>query len=163
MYLSSFAELYGFSAVSMRLGNVIGPRSTHGVVYDFYMKLKRDPTRLEVLGDGSQEKAYLYVSDAVEAAVLLSNKAGKEFIPVNVSSGERLKVSRIAEIVKDQIASSSTRIEYTGSDRGWLGDVTATDLDISLLKSLGWKPKVKIEDGIRLYLRWLTQKFGPVN
>ncbi len=162
MYLSSFAALYDFSVVSMRFGNVIGPRSTHGVVYDFYMKLKHDPNRLEVLGDGSQEKAYLYVSDAVEAAMVLSSKTEKGFLAVNVSSGERLKVSRIAEIVREQVGIRSTKIEYTGSERGWPGDVLLTDIDISLLKSMGWAPKVKIEDGIRLYLKWLTQRYGPV-
>lgn len=162
MYLSSFTELYGFCSVSMRLGNVIGPRSTHGAIYDFYMKLKRDPSRLEVLGDGSQEKAYLYVSDAVEAAMVLSGKVEKGFFPVNVSSGERLKVSRIAEIVKEQIGTKSTKIEYTVSERAWPGDVRMTDIDISLLNSLGWKPRIKIEDGIRLYLNWLIQRYGPV-
>lgn len=162
MYLSSFAELYGFSSVSLRLGNVIGPRSTHGVIYDFYVRLKRDPSRLEVLGDGSQEKAYLYVSDAVEAAMLLSSKAKVGFLPVNVSSGERLKVSRIAEIVRDQLGVRSARIEYTGSERAWVGDVRATDIDVSALKSLGWAPRVRLEEGIGLYLKWLLQKFGPI-
>jgi UDP-glucose 4-epimerase len=163
MYLSSFAALYDFTSVSMRFGNVIGPRSTHGVIYDFYMKLRQDANRLEVLGDGSQEKAYLYVVDAVEAALVLSSKAKKGFLAANVSSGERLKVSRIAEIVREQIGNRSTRIEYTGSERGWPGDVLLTDIDISLLKSMGWAPTVKIEDGIRLYLKWLTQKYGPVS
>jgi UDP-glucose 4-epimerase len=157
MYLSSFAELYGINSVSMRYGNVIGPRLTHGVIFDFYIKLKHDPRRLEVLGDGKQEKAYLYVSDAVEAAMVLSDRMKDGFLPVNVSSGERLSVSRIAEIVRDQLGIRTARIEYTGSERGWPGDVRTTDIDISVLKSFGWKPKVRIEEGVRLCVKWLAE------
>ncbi|MHA1247935.1 MAG: NAD-dependent epimerase/dehydratase family protein [Candidatus Thorarchaeota archaeon] len=162
MYLSSYAELYGINSVSMRLANIIGPRSTHGVIYDFYMKLKRDPTRLEVLGDGSQEKAYMYVSDAVDAALVLAEKMWPGYQPVNVGSGQRLRVSRIAEIVRSEFGVPDARIEYTGSRRGWAGDVVVTDIDVSRLRSFGWAPKVDIEDGVRQYIRWLVETFGPV-
>ncbi len=163
MYLSSYAELYGMSAVSMRLGNIIGPRSTAGVVYDFYQKLKRDPTRLEVLGNGEQTKAYMYVTDAVRAAVLLADRMEIGHLPVNVSSGERLRVSRIAEIVCDGLGARNARIEFTGSERGWKGDVVETDLDVTLLRSFGWTPSISIEHGIALYLDWLVESFGPVD
>lgn len=162
MYLSSYSELYGISSVSMRLANIIGPRSTHGVIYDFYMKLKQDTTRLEVLGDGTQEKAYMYVSDTVDAAIVLANKMKKGFRPVNVGSGERLKVSRIAELVVEEVGLDNVRIDYTGSERGWAGDVTITDIDIRLLKSLGWLPKTPLEEGVRLYVQWLKDTFGSI-
>jgi UDP-glucose 4-epimerase len=162
MYLSSYSELYGISSVSMRLANIIGPRSTHGVIYDFYMKLKQDATRLEVLGDGTQEKAYMYVSDAVEASVVLANKIKKGFLPVNVGSGERLKVSRIAELVIEESGLDNVRIDYSGSTRGWAGDVIITDIDICLLKSLGWCPKTSLEKGVRLYVQWLNERYGPI-
>ncbi|MBD3159298.1 MAG: NAD-dependent epimerase/dehydratase family protein [Candidatus Lokiarchaeota archaeon] len=162
MYLSSYAELYGIDSVSMRLANIIGPRSTHGVMYDFYMKLKRDPTRLEVLGDGQQEKSYMYVSDTVDATMLLAEKMTEGYQPVNVGSGERLKVARIAELVREAAGVPEATIEYTGSERGWAGDVVVTDIDISLLKSYGWEPDVPLEQGVREYIQWLDDRFGPV-
>ncbi|MHA2118907.1 MAG: NAD-dependent epimerase/dehydratase family protein [Candidatus Thorarchaeota archaeon] len=162
MYLSSYAELYGMSAVSMRLGNIIGPRQTHGIIIDLYKKLKKDPTKLEVLGTGRQEKAYMHVSDAVEAALILSEQMKSGHLAVNVSSGERLIVSRIAELVCEGLGVPEARIEYTGSKRGWTGDVVITDLDITLLKSVGWKPKIRLEDGVRHYLDWLVETFGRV-
>jgi UDP-glucose 4-epimerase len=163
MYLSSYSELYDISSISMRLANIIGPRSTHGVIYDFFRKLKHEPTRLEVLGDGTQEKAYMYVSDVVDAAFVLAKNMKQGFLPVNVGSGERLKVSRIAELVIEEVELDDVKIEYTGSKRGWMGDVTLTDIDISLLKSMGWSPKTTLEEGVRLYVKWLIEKFGPIH
>lgn len=162
MYLSSYAELYGINSVSMRLANIIGPRSTHGVMYDFYMKLKHDPTCLEVLGDGQQEKSYMYVSDTVDATMLLAKKMKDGYTPINVGSGERLKVSRIAELVCEAAEVPDASIEYTGSEKGWAGDVVITDIDIGLLKSYGWESEVPLEEGVKEYIQWLKEKFGPV-
>ena len=111
MYLSSYAGLYGLRAVSMRLANIIGPRLTHGVIFDFYNKLKQDTTQLEVLGSGSQEKAYMYISDTVDAAVLLANRMKQGHLPVNVSSGERLTVSKIVEMVCTSLGLRNIKIE----------------------------------------------------
>ncbi len=163
MYMSSFAELYGIDSVSLRYGNIIGPRLTHGVVYDFYTKLKRTPSVLDVLGNGLQEKSYLSVDDAVEAAIVLADRIPKGFTPVNVSSGERMQVRRIAEIVVDELHLPDVHIKYSGDDRGWVGDVRKTDLDIDLLKSYGWSAKTSTEDSIRTMVRWLVQEFGPIS
>ena len=160
MYLSSYCELYDFSAVSMRLGNIIGPRLTHGVIFDFFMKLKKDPTKLEILGTGSQEKTYLYVSDTVDAALLLESNMKKGHLPINVSSSDRLTVTRIAEIITNSLGLNEVEFTYTGSERGWAGDVVITGLDISLLKSFGWSQRVKLEAGIYNYIAWLVEKYG---
>ncbi|TFF92439.1 NAD-dependent epimerase/dehydratase family protein [Candidatus Thorarchaeota archaeon] len=159
MYLNSYSELYGINAVSLRLGNIIGPRLTHGVIYDFFMKLQHNPSELEVLGDGTQVKAYMYIDDTIDAMVLLSEKTSSGHLPINVSSGERLKVSRIAELVIEELELDA-RIRYTGTDRGWAGDVTVTDIDISLLESMGWKSKTPLEEGVRKYIQWLIGQFG---
>lgn len=163
MYMSSFAELYGIDSVSMRYGNIIGPRLTHGVVYDFYTKLKRTPSVLDVLGNGLQEKSYLSVDDAVGAALILADKIPKGFTPVNVSSGERMQVRKIAEIVVDELHLPDVHIKYSRDDRGWVGDVRKTDLSIDLLKSYGWSAKTSTEDSIRIMVRWLVQEFGPIS
>ena len=158
MYITSYAELYGIQSASMRLANIIGPRSVHGVIYDFFNKLTKDPTRLEVLGDGTQEKSYLYVSDVVSAIALLSSKLKEGHIQVNVGSEQKLTVKRIVELVQEEMGLMEVSIEYTGTKRGWIGDVPKVDLDISLLQSLGWKPKVELEDGVRRYVSWLKEK-----
>ena len=160
MYLSSYCEVYGMSAVSLRMANIIGPRLTHGVIYDFYMKLKQDRTRLEVLGTGEQEKAYMYITDTAEAAYILAERMKQGHKPVNVSSGERLTVARIADLVCRGLGLSNVEIQYTGNKRGWTGDVVITDLDISLLKSFGWEPKISLEEGLSKYLAWLVGKYG---
>ena len=162
MYLSSYSDLYGMSAVSMRMANILGPRLTHGVIFDFYTKLKKNPTRLEVLGTGKQDKAYMYVTDTVEAASVLAKKMKQGHLPVNISSGERLTVTRIAELVCTGLNLSDAKIEYTGSKRGWAGDVLVTDLDIEILRSFGWKPRVKLKDGVQLYIDWLVENFGAI-
>lgn len=159
MYLSSYAELYGMSLASLRLANVLGPRSTHGVFYDFAMKLKKNPSRLEVLGDGTQDKAYVSVSDVVSAALVIASKIKEGHTPVNVSSGERLTVTRIAELVCEEFGSPDAKIEYTQTKRGWSGDVVRTDIDISFLKSMGWKPEKPLEDVVRYYLNWLKSSY----
>ena len=162
MYMSSYARLYGIDSVSLRLANIIGPRLTRGVIYDFYTKLKRNPKHLEVLGDGTQEKSYVYVSDAIEAIILLAGKSNQGFLPVNIASGERLRVCRIAELMLEELEIDDAKIQYTGSDRGWSGDVRVTNLDTNLLRSFGWKPQVSIEDGVRLHTRWLSETYGRV-
>lgn len=162
MYLSSFAELYGIDAVSLRFGNILGPRLTHGVVYDFYMKLKREPTRLEVLGNGMQEKTYLDIEDTVSAVMAVSNRFPKGFTPINVSSESTIQVKRIAEVIIDELGLLDVSIEYTGEERGWAGDVIKTSLSIDLLRSYGWTSKYSIEDSIRKMVRWLHETYGPI-
>jgi UDP-glucose 4-epimerase len=162
MYLSSYSELYGMNSISMRLANILGPRLTHGIFFDLYNKLKKDPTRLEVLGTGNQDKAYMYVTDTVEAALVLADNLKPGHLPVNVSSGERLLVSRITELICEGFGVPDAKVEYTGSKRGWAGDVVVTDLDISLLKSFGWKPKIALEDGVKLYIDWIVTRCGAI-
>jgi UDP-glucose 4-epimerase len=157
MYLSSYSELYGLSATSLRFANVVGPRSRHGVIYDFFTKLKHDDSRLEVLGTGNQRKAYISVKDATSAVLLLSAGEKPGFMPVNIASGELVTVSRIAEIVLEEMRLTDAQIEYTGSERGWTGDITRTDLDISLLRSFGWSKTLTAEEGIRTNIRWLIE------
>jgi UDP-glucose 4-epimerase len=155
MYLSSYAELYGMVIASMRLANVIGSRSTHGVIFDFVKKLEKDPSRLEVLGDGTQNKEYVSVRDVVTASMIIADNMKEGYLPVNVGSGEILTVARIAEIVCEEVGGPNTKIEYTRTKRGWDGDVVRTDIDISLLKSMGWSPRGSLEDEVRQYIGWL--------
>jgi UDP-glucose 4-epimerase len=162
MYLSSYSALYGFDAVSLRFANIIGPRLTHGVIFDFYEKLKENPDRLEVLGTGLQEKSYMYVTEATDATIALAENMASGHTPVNVGSGERLKVREIAQLVVEELTGNDVEIHYTGSERGWSGDVLLTDLDVGLLRKAGWKQEISLRQGVRLYLDWLVKTFGAL-
>ncbi|MBS7287518.1 MAG: SDR family NAD(P)-dependent oxidoreductase [Candidatus Freyarchaeota archaeon] len=161
MYLSAYHACYGISSLSLRYANIIGPRSTHGVIYDFYWKLRRNPKMLEILGDGNQSKSYMYVSDCVDASLYLAEKVAG-FDVFNVSSEESLTVRNIAEIVVKELGLDGVEFRYIGGRGGWVGDVPLVLLDISKLKKTGWKPKVTIREGIRRYVRWLVEKYGNV-
>ncbi len=162
MYLSSYAELYGINSVCVRLANIIGPRCNRGVIFDFYMKLKRDHTRLEILGDGKQEKSYLYIDDTIDAILLLEEKMKSGYLPVNVASNDRLTVTRIAEVVCNQLQLDNVKLDYTGTKRGWSGDVIKTDFDVNLLNSFGWNLKTTLENAVRYNVTWLVKQFGEV-
>ncbi len=162
MYQSSYADLYSMEMASLRFGNIIGPRLKRGIIFDFYNKLRNDSSRLEVLGTGDQEKTYLYVTDAVSATLKVAENLKKGFMPVNVSSGEKTKVSTITKMVIQELGLKETKILYNGSRRGWPGDVITTDLDISLLKSMGWRRVVSTEDAIKLSITWLVIQYGSI-
>lgn len=159
--ISSYSHLYGFKAIILRLANIVGPRSRHGVIYDFIKKLMRDPRELEILGDGSQTKSYLYIDDCIRAILLAteSNTSGLEFF--NIGSEDWLNVKRIAEIVVEEMGLRDVRFKFTGGvngGRGWPGDVKTMLLDISKLKKLGWRPKYSSEEAVRLTAKALIQE-----
>ena len=158
MYLSAYAHSYGMNCISLRLGNIIGPRSTHGVTWDFFWKLKKDKSRLVILGNGEQEKSYLHVKDAI-SAIILAWKKSKGFEAYNIAHEKTLKVREIARIVCEELK-VNPKFEFTGGERGWRGDVKIVKLKIEKIKKLGWKPRVEPEEAIRDYVKWLVEKFG---
>ena len=162
MYLSSYSELYGLNSVCLRLANIIGPRCNRGVIFDFYNKLKRDSSNLEILGDGNQEKSYLYVDDTIDAIQILFEKTSPGYLPVNIASHDCLTVTRIAEIICSQMGLSAVNFNYTGTKRGWSGDVIKTSFDIDLVKSFGWTQKTSLEEAVRFHVDWLVETFGAI-
>ena len=148
--ISSYVSMCDMSAVIFRFPNVIGPRLTHGVVFDFIRKLRKNSSQLEILGDGSQCKPYIYVLDLVEAILRLTQKfeKGEEVYNISVTSSGTT-VTRIAEIVVEEIGLKNVRFNYTGGDRGWKGDVPRFSYDISKIISTGWKPKYSSDEAIR--------------
>ncbi len=158
-YISAYCGFYGLNAISLRYANIIGPRSNHGVIYDFFMKLKRNPHELEILGNGRQKKSYLYISDCVKASILAVERHQEGFDVFNVGSDDWITVNEIAKIVIERLGLKNVKIKYTGGDRGWPGDVPLMLLDISRIKALGWKPEVPIREGIALYVDWLKKEY----
>ncbi len=138
--ISSYCHTFGMTAVLFRLANIIGPRSTHGIIYDFLGKLKQNPNELEVLGDGKQKKSYLYVDDCVDAMVLADGKSKDTVGVFNVGSDDCIVISEIAELVCKK-SKLRPKMTFTGGDRGWKGDVPLMLLDVSKLEGLGFKPK----------------------
>jgi len=141
--ISAFSHTYGFDAVHFRLANIVGPRSRHGVIYDFISKLKQNPYELEVLGDGSQKKSYLYVKDCIEAMLLGFERSRGRVDFFNVGSEDQIDVEAIAKIVIGKMGLKNVVVKFTGGvdgGRGWVGDVKVMLLDIGKLKSLGWRP-----------------------
>ena len=154
--ISSYGENYALRGWMTRFPNVVGDRSTHGAVYDFARKLKRTPDRLEVLGDGTQVKPYLHVSDLADAILLAWDKADDRTNFFNVGGTTRCTVKRMAEIVIEE-SGLDAAIHYTGGDRGWIGDVPSVEYDTTKIRALGWEPKLDSESAVRAAARWMFE------
>jgi UDP-glucose 4-epimerase len=145
--ISGYAHTFGFRALIFRLANIIGERSNHGVIYDFINKLRRNPNELEILGDGTQRKSYLHVSDTVEGMLHIFEhfkKEGKTVDFYNLGNDDWITVREIAEIVSRGMG-LAPEFRFTGGvdgGRGWKGDVKFMRLSIEKAKGTGWKPKL---------------------
>lgn len=148
--ISSYVSMCDMNVVIFRFPNVIGPRLTHGAVFDFIRKLRKNPNELEILGNGTQCKPYIYVLDLVNAIVELTQefKPGEDVYNISVLS-KGTTVTHIAEIVVDVLGLSGVEFKYTGGDRGWKGDVPRFSYDISKVLSTGWKPKHTSDEAVR--------------
>ena len=159
--ICSYASMYDFKTSIFRLANVVGPRTNHGVVYDFIEKLRKDENELEVLGDGSQSKSYLYVDDCVRGLVLGTGVSEEGVDILNIGSEDRVNVLNIARIVIEEMGLEGVEIRLTeGVDggRGWKGDVKLMQLDMSRLRLYGWEPRYSSAEAIRLTARSIIEE-----
>ena len=158
--ITAWAGTFGAQGFIHRFANIVGPRGTHGVIFDFIHKLKKDPSRLEVLGDGNQEKSYMSAYDCVRSMLhVIEHEEGASSI-YNLGTGDTCSVSRIAEIVVEESGLGDVEIEYTGGKRGWAGDVPKTYLEVSKLLSTGFEPTSMSEEAIRDTARALISEIG---
>jgi UDP-glucose 4-epimerase len=162
MYISAYCACYGLCGVALRYANIIGPRSLHGVIFDFYQKLKKEPKSLQILGDGNQKKSYMDVSDCISASLFVTERSEKGFNIFNIGSDEWVTVNYISKLVINELKLQNVELSYTGGEQGWTGDVSLMLLDISKLKNQGWKPTIRIEEAIKKYVRWLVKKYGKI-
>ena len=158
--ISSWCGTFGGEAWIHRFANIVGPRGTHGVIFDFIHKLKNNHNRLEVLGNGLQEKSYMSAEDCVKAMVHLIQHDSGNVSLYNLGTGDTCSVRRIAEIVVEESGLQNVSIEYTGGDRGWAGDVPKTSLDAERLFSTGFEPTMHSEDAIRYTAKELIKEIG---
>ncbi|ASA76751.1 NAD-dependent epimerase/dehydratase family protein [Thermococcus sp. 5-4] len=160
--ISGYAHTFDFKALIFRLANIIGERSNHGVIYDFINKLRRNPEELEILGDGTQRKSYLHVSDTVDGMLHIFEafkKGNKRVDFYNLGNDDWITVKEIAEIVSEEMKLKPV-FRFTGGvdgGRGWKGDVKFMRLSIEKAKKTGWKPKLDSYEAVRRTVRELLQ------
>jgi UDP-glucose 4-epimerase len=144
--ITSYAFMFGLRACAFRFGNVVGPRQTHGVGFDFARRLLDaskagdGPISLRILGDGTQSKSYVHVTDIVAAVMTAHRLVDRPFQVFNVATGDEITVREIAELAVECVGLPRERVafEYTGGDRGWKGDVPVVRLDTARIRALGW-------------------------
>jgi len=140
--IASYCSMFAMRGRVFRFGNVVGRRQTHGIGFDFVRRLRQDPTKLRILGDGRQSKSYVHVSDVVSAVLLASESTARPFEAFNVATGDYITVTEIAHLACACLGlePEHVRYEYTGGDRGWKGDVPIVRLSIDKIRRLGWRP-----------------------
>jgi len=158
--ISSWVGTFGLQAWIFRFANIIGTRGTHGVIFDFIHKLKADPSRLEVLGNGLQEKSYMEVEDCVNGILHVMQQTDEPLNLFNLGSHDTASVRRIAEIVVEETGCHDAAIEYTGGDRGWAGDIPRAMLGIDKMMSTGYDVRFNSEAAIRHTAKALIQEIG---
>ncbi|MCD6435076.1 MAG: NAD-dependent epimerase/dehydratase family protein [Clostridiales bacterium] len=152
--IEAWSALNNTKAWVFRLANVVGPRATHGVIFDFVKKLKENPKELEILGNGNQRKSYIYVDDCIDAMLIGRNKSNMNVNIFNIGSEDWITVKEIAEIVS-KVMGLRPEFKFTGGDRGWPGDVPLMKLDISKIRSLGFRPRLSSKEAVERTATWL--------
>lgn len=139
--IAAYCHMFELSGRAFRFANVVGPRQTHGVGYDFIRRLKDDPTRLRILGDGTQKKSYIHVEDVLAAMRVADERVTKSYDMFNVATDDYITVREIADLATEVsgLPPGTTAYEFTGGDRGWKGDVPIVRFDCSKIKTLGWQ------------------------
>ncbi len=156
-YIQAYCEYFNMRSYTFRFVSWIGERYSHGVVFDFVNKLRQNPEELEILGDGNQRKSYLHVEDGIRGIFLAIERLRERKNVINLGHEEHMNVKRLASIVCEEMGLGSTAYKFTGGERGWLGDSPFVHLDISKIKSVGFRPQIGIEQGIRRTVRYLLE------
>jgi len=157
-YAAAFAEFSPIKVWAFRFGTVLGERCRRGAIWDFVHKLQRDPSKLEILGDGKQSKDYLAVKDCVDGIILGHSNSSRRVNIFNLGLQEQTTVDELADIVIEEAGLSKVKKSYTGGPRGWVGDNPVVYLSTKRIKMLGWKPKTSPEEVIRQTARWTMKE-----
>ena len=152
--IAAYCGGFGFQSWIFRFVSILGERYTHGHVFDFYRKLKQNPSRLEVLGNGKQRKSYLYIQDCIDAMLFALEKSNESVNVLNLGVDGYCEVNDSIGWICEELG-VSPKLEYTGGDRGWIGDNPFIFLDTSKIRDLGWKPKLSIKDGVLKTIQYL--------
>jgi UDP-glucose 4-epimerase len=156
-FISAYAHMNDMKAVVPRFPNVVGEHATHGVIYDFIKRLRENPRELRILGNGEQEKPYLYVKDLVDAILTIRSKAPERVAIYNIGAESRTKVKDIARIVVEEMGLKGVQFKFTGGVGGWKGDVPKFGYDLTRLHDLGWKAQHSSDEAVRLAARGILE------
>ena len=151
--ISALCHMFDMQGWIFRLANIVGHRQTHGVIFDFVRKLLRNPRELDILGDGTQSKSYLHVSDVIDGILFVFGKTENRINIYNVSTNDFATVTEIADIVVREMKLAGVAYRYTGCDRGWKGDVPVVRIDTTKINRLGWKPRHSTAQAVELAIR----------
>ncbi len=162
-FISAFCHLFNMQAWVFRLANVVGPRLTHGVIFDFINKLKQNPKQLEILGDGSQQKPYLHVSDCIDGMLFSLEHAKQPLNVFNLGVSSSTSVFTIANMVAAAMGLDNVEFRYTGGSRGWSGDIPQVRFDVTKMERLGWKPRYTSDEAVRQAVREMLGKSHTFN
>ncbi|MFA5162193.1 MAG: NAD-dependent epimerase/dehydratase family protein [Elusimicrobiales bacterium] len=149
-WISSYCANCGIKSWIVRFPNVVGARATHGVIFDFVNRLRGNPRRLLILGDGKQRKPYLHVSDVVSGMIFVWKNAKENFNLYNLAGSGATTVDKIARFTAAAMKLGGVKFSYTGGARGWQGDVPRFDYDTAKLRRLGWKAALDSDSAVRL-------------
>ena len=137
--IAAYCHMFGITARAFRFANVVGPRQTHGVGYDFVRRLRADPASLRILGDGLQSKSYIHVEDVLDAVFRADAGCTAKYDVFNVATGDYITVREIAALAVQVCGLADVKFEFTGGDRGWKGDVPIVRFDCTKIHGLGWR------------------------
>ena len=154
--IAAYCEGFGFQSWIFRFVSILGERYTHGHVFDFYQKLKADPSRLPVLGNGKQRKSYLYVQDCIDAILLAMDKATDKVNIFNLGVDGYCELNDSISWICEELG-LKPQLDYSGGDRGWIGDNPFIFLETKKIQSLGWKPKLDIREGVIKTVEYLQE------
>lgn len=149
--ITSYCHMFDFTGRVFRFGNVVGPRQTHGVGFDFLRQLLKNPRKLTILGDGTQSKSYIHVTDVVNAVLLAADRSAGRFAAYNVATGDYITVAEIAKLAVEcaGLEVADVEFEYSGGNRGWKGDVPIVRLNTDRIHSLGWRCGADSREALR--------------
>lgn len=154
--IAAYCGSFGFQSWIFRFVSILGERYTHGHVFDFYRKLKKNPSRLEVLGNGKQRKSYLYIQDCIDAMLFALEKSNESVNVLNLGVDGYCEVNESIGWICEELG-VTPKLEYSGGVRGWIGDNPFIFLETQKIQSLGWKPKYSIRDGVLKTVQYLKE------
>lgn len=160
-FLEAYAEAFGIEVTIFRFVSILGPRYSHGHVFDFYKQLREHPERLRVLGNGKQRKSYLYVGDCVEAILTALDAARGKVNIFNLGTDEYCEVNDSIRWITEHLG-LTPKLDYAGGERGWVGDSPFIFLDCSRIRALGWEPKLTIREAVIETVKYLEGNAGIV-
>jgi UDP-glucose 4-epimerase len=156
--ISAFCHTFDMQAWIFRFANIVGERTTHGVIFDFINKLKQNPRELEILGDGKQCKPYLHVSDCVDGIIYGFRNSHDKVNVFNLGCSTATNVTTIARMLVDEMNLKAVKFKYTGGDRGWPGDVPQVRFNVDKINNLGWKAKYTSDEAVRRAIKDILGK-----